>query len=213
MNPKVEMKVDGLAFEQAFLLKGQDAPMSIDPEMPPLKPVSFDRSTYHDTDLERNHLKEFWHNQAANITGVQFHLPISASPRPLASDIPDDYLVSVTKAFNKAILGAVYTEVWDTQRMSTRGMGPLKFYWEDMGDSLDDDKLSKHFSWIKEGSDSSARPKVEGEGQDLQVNEAENAGAEIEQPPMERLKARHTLCSLVSVSCFEIRTIKSKESN
>lgn len=223
MAPYVEENVSGLAFEQAFARQPPDEPVIFDPEMPPRNPVSFDQSTYYETDLFRNNLEDFWHTQAGKITGVQFHLPILYIPRPLASNFPSDYVIAVTdgneatdvpsvepvddstrpiqyqspEAFNKAVLGAVYTEVWDTKRESNRGMGALKFYWEDMGYNLDEKRLSEHFSRIKEELDLPLLPKVDGEGQNPQANEAENTRAETQQSHMERFNARHNSCTLV----------------
>lgn len=189
-----------------------------------MNPVSFDQSKIYDTDLDKNNLEDFWHDHAANIAGFQFHLGSQRFPWLLGnSDFSSDYLVPATdgkeatevpyveslddsaesmqvqgpEAFNKAILGAVYTEVWDTKRESGHAIGPLKFYWEDMGGDLDKHTLSEHFSWIKEELDLPVLPRVEGEGQSLQANGTGNTMAEPQQPPVEASNTRHTSCSLV----------------
>lgn len=102
--------------------------------------------------------------------------------------------------FNDVITRAMYTELWNIKSVDSAALGRWKLIWEDLGDTLDDGKLSEKFSWLTNEWELPAFPDVQEERQHAQIDVTEEKPLEAHHGPTEISGTMHTMCSLLSVS-------------
>ncbi|KAK2596450.1 hypothetical protein N8I77_013340 [Diaporthe amygdali] len=218
MMPTIQVKVSGLAFEQAFAGGLRDDPVIFDPKM---ASTGLGRGPFHLTDTDRSNLEGFWNRQFANkpIGNIQFVVPHTVSPSSdpasnhcvpasdgkwIQSNDPEAHISisgvgsrGIQPQFDEDVLGAVYTELWNIDATEAGAMRPLIYRWQDLGNPLDDDKLSKHVSWLKEESELRGFSDMQHEQQYLETNVTQDTEAEAHRRHMEIPETTHTLCSVL----------------